>query len=74
MNAERRCEEVAQVLLEGKKGEEFAAAVRDLDSAREGLPGAGAWLQVVHPQQHQQMQHNLHRLSSVPLPNDYYPG
>ena len=29
---ERRCEEVAQLFLEEKKGEELAAAVKDLDS------------------------------------------
>ncbi|KAG6818887.1 hypothetical protein H0H93_000579, partial [Arthromyces matolae] len=32
---ERRCEEVAQLLLEGKKGDELAAAVRKLDLMRE---------------------------------------
>ncbi len=32
---ERRCDEVAQLLLEGKKGEELALAVRNLDRARE---------------------------------------
>ena len=32
MEDERWCEEVAQPLLEGKKGEELAAAVRDLES------------------------------------------
>jgi hypothetical protein len=32
---ERRCEQVAQLLLEGMKGEELAKAVRDLDRARE---------------------------------------
>ncbi|KAJ6614205.1 hypothetical protein B0H10DRAFT_2221515 [Mycena sp. CBHHK59/15] len=31
---ERRCEEVASLLLQGKKGEELAWAVRDLDSRR----------------------------------------
>ncbi|OBZ65512.1 hypothetical protein A0H81_14465 [Grifola frondosa] len=31
---ERRCEEVAQLLLEGKKGDELAAAVRQLDMQR----------------------------------------
>ena len=71
---ERRCEEVAQLLLEGKKGEELAAAVRDLDSrsdTRERSPGAGPAL-FVHQQQHQQPLHR--RSSSVPLPNDYYPA
>ncbi|KIJ92025.1 hypothetical protein K443DRAFT_126060 [Laccaria amethystina LaAM-08-1] len=72
---ERRCEEVAQLLLEGKKGEELAAAVRDLD-AREGTPDAGAGL-FLHHQHHHQHQHQqpLHRMSlSVPLPNDYSPA
>ncbi|KAJ7485881.1 hypothetical protein FB451DRAFT_1392605 [Mycena latifolia] len=32
---ERRCEEVAALLLQGKKGEELAWAVRDLDSRRQ---------------------------------------
>ena len=71
---ERRCEEVAQLLLEGKKGEELAAAVRDLDSrsdTRERSPGAGPAL-FMHQQQHQQPLHR--RSSSVPLPNDYYPA
>ncbi|KAF4611806.1 hypothetical protein D9613_004611 [Agrocybe pediades] len=31
---ERRCEEVAQLLLEGKKGEDLAKAIRALDRAR----------------------------------------
>ncbi|KAJ7156437.1 hypothetical protein C8R43DRAFT_1183811 [Mycena crocata] len=31
---ERRCEEVAALLLQGKKGDELASAVRDLDSRR----------------------------------------
>ncbi|KAF7353992.1 HMG box domain-containing protein [Mycena venus] len=31
---ERRCEEVAALLLQGKKGEELAWAIRDLDSRR----------------------------------------
>jgi hypothetical protein len=39
---ERRCEEVAQLLLEGKKGDELAAAVRrlDLDRKREATGSA----------------------------------
>ena len=32
---ERRCEQVAQLLLEGMKGEELAKAVRDLDRVRD---------------------------------------
>ncbi|KAG6855703.1 hypothetical protein H0H87_011857 [Tephrocybe sp. NHM501043] len=54
---ERRCEEVAQLLLEGKKGDELAAAVRDLDLQRTETPPV----------------YRLRRPSSVPLPNDYYP-
>jgi len=68
----RICEEVAQLLLEGKKGEELAAAVRDLNSrssAREETP-AGLF---VH-QQRQQQQHLHGRSSSVPLPNHCYPA
>jgi hypothetical protein len=34
LNDERRCEDVAQLLLEDKKGDELAAAVRDLDLHR----------------------------------------
>ena len=68
---ERRCEEVAQLLIEGKKGEELADAFRDLDSAREGSPAAWPF---VHSQQHQQQQHLHRRLSSVPLPNDDHPA
>ena len=37
-----RQEHVPGSMNAGKKGEEFAAAVRDLDSAREGSPGV--WL------------------------------
>ncbi|KAF8976161.1 hypothetical protein BDQ17DRAFT_1441241 [Cyathus striatus] len=36
---ERRCEEVAQLLLEGKKGDELAQAVLDLDRMRDGPRG-----------------------------------
>ena len=71
---ERWCEEVAQLLLEEKKGEEVAAAVKDLDSrsgVRKGTPGAG--VAFVHHQQHHQ-QHSLRMSSSVPLPNDCYPA
>ncbi|KIJ92023.1 hypothetical protein K443DRAFT_126059 [Laccaria amethystina LaAM-08-1] len=73
---ERRCEGVAQLLLEGKKGEELAAAVRDVDSrsdAREGTPDGGAGL-FLHQQHHLQHQPLHRRSSSVPLPNDYYPA
>ncbi|KAG6897063.1 hypothetical protein C0992_004382, partial [Termitomyces sp. T32_za158] len=57
---DRRCEEVAQLLLEGKKGDELAAAVRRLDLMRTGTPPAAPFF----PQR---------RPSSVPLPNDHYP-
>lgn len=53
---ERRCEEVAQLLLEGKKGDELAAAVRSLDSLRTETPNVGP-----------KFQHR--RSSSVPLPD-----
>lgn len=53
---ERRCEEVAQLLLEGKKGDELAAAVRQLDSMREPSPLP------LYPHR---------RSSSVPLPGDW---
>ncbi|KAK2462630.1 hypothetical protein APHAL10511_005363 [Amanita phalloides] len=55
---ERRCEEVAQLLLEGKKGDELAAAIRHLDRLRSETPAEPA----LRPR----------RPSSVPLPNDYF--
>lgn len=58
---ERRCEEVAQLLLEGKKGEQLAEAVRNLDRLRSQTP-------VAHPSP----LYTHRRSSSVPLPNDYY--
>ncbi|KAF8069252.1 hypothetical protein FPV67DRAFT_1491669 [Lyophyllum atratum] len=57
---ERRCEEVAQLLLEGKKGDELAAAVRSLDLMRADTPVRAPLFQ-------------HRRSSSVPLPNDFYP-
>ncbi|KAG5642355.1 hypothetical protein DXG03_002979 [Asterophora parasitica] len=57
---ERRCEEVAQLLLEGKKGDELAAAVRDLDRLRSATPD-----------QSRSQQHRHRRSSSVPLPDHY---
>ncbi|KAF8335222.1 hypothetical protein F5887DRAFT_1079299 [Amanita rubescens] len=59
MEDERRCEEVAQLLLEGKKGDELAAAIRDLDRLRNPLMGGPAELS------------QLRRPSSVPLPGDF---
>lgn len=58
---ERRCEEVAQLLLEGKKGEQLAEAVRNLDRIRSQTP--------VQPVTQLQ---SLRRCSSVPLPHDYF--
>ncbi|KXN83089.1 Repressor ROX1 [Leucoagaricus sp. SymC.cos] len=58
---ERRCEEVAQLLLEGKKGDELAEAVRNLDRLRSLTP-------VIQPAP----LYTHRRSSSVPLPNDYY--
>lgn len=60
---ERRCEEVAQLLLEGKKGDELAAAVRSLDRLRTDSPVEVA-SGPMYPHR---------RSSSVPLP-DYYRG
>ena len=54
---ERRCEEVAQLLLEGKKGDELAAAIRDLDRFRTATPAEPVA--------------QLRRPSSVPLPGDF---
>lgn len=59
---ERRCEEVAQLLLEGKKGDELAAAVRNLDRMRSETPASQSMYPV--------FQHR--RSSSVPLPNDFF--
>lgn len=58
---ERRCEEVAQLLLEGKKGDELAAAVRSLDRLRTDSPDVGP----SYPHR---------RSSSVPLPDHRYNG
>jgi len=64
---ERRCEEVAALLLEGKKGEELAVAVRNLDlgssSARSSQPPSGPVLVAPVPL------HYHRRSSSVPLPS-----
>jgi transcription factor SOX7/8/10/18 (SOX group E/F) len=61
MEDERRCEEVAQLLLEGKKGEELADALRKLDRVRSQTPVNQPGFLYTH-----------RRSSSVPLPNDYY--
>ncbi|KAH7929942.1 hypothetical protein BV22DRAFT_1028907 [Leucogyrophana mollusca] len=55
---ERRCEEVAQLLLEGKKGDELAAAIRKLDEIK--VPIAHA---PIYPNR---------RSSSVPLPDSRF--
>ncbi|KAG0697231.1 hypothetical protein DFH29DRAFT_878821 [Suillus ampliporus] len=54
---ERRCEEVAQLLLVGMKGEELAAAIRKLDEHKVHAPAP-----VYH----------LRRSSSVPLPDSRF--
>lgn len=54
---ERRCEEVAQLLLDGMKGEDLAAAIRKLDEHKVHAP-APAYL--------------LRRPSSVPLPDSRF--
>lgn len=54
---ERRCEEVAQLLLEGMKGDELAAAIRKLDANKVHVP-TPAYL--------------LRRPSSVPLPDSRF--
>jgi hypothetical protein len=78
---ERRCEEVAQLLLEGKKGDELAAAVRDLDRMRSNTPGSSQSPEpspaplssslLAVPSAASFYGHR--RSSSVPLPNDFHP-
>ncbi|KAF5356843.1 hypothetical protein D9756_006803 [Leucocoprinus leucothites] len=58
---ERLCEEVAQLLLEGKKGAELAEAVRNLDRIRSQTP-------VVQPVP----LYTHRRSSSLSLPHNYY--
>lgn len=75
---ERRCEEVAALLLEGKKGEELAAAVRrlDLDRARE-TTGSQSPMPMLHapiPMSYAPPMFAQHRRpSSVPPPSLYHP-
>lgn len=74
---ERRCEQVAQLLLEGKKGDELAAAVRDLDLRRaesSDPPCPAPFYPSAHLSSSLAQTYHLHhrRSSSVPLPNDYY--
>ncbi|KAH7906650.1 hypothetical protein BJ138DRAFT_1093844 [Hygrophoropsis aurantiaca] len=63
---ERRCEEVAQLLLEGKKGEELAAAIRELDEKMRAPTAAPPMFAAPMP-----IRANR-RSSSVPLPDARY--
>jgi HMG (high mobility group) box len=78
---ERRCEEVAQLLLEGKKGDELAAAVRNLDRSRRAEEDASVndrrnphqppypnSNQNPHQHQHQLQQHQHYHYHPNPLP------
>lgn len=66
---ERRCEEVAQLLLEGMKGDELAAAIRMLDEKNAAMPAP----QPQHQHQHQpQPLYPPRRPSSVPLPDSRF--
>ncbi|KAF7973482.1 hypothetical protein HWV62_15092 [Athelia sp. TMB] len=56
---ERRCEEVAELLLQGKKGDELAAAVNRLDRLRE-------------TPEREPFHYGHRRSSSVPLPDNRY--
>ena len=58
---ERRCEEVAQLLLEGKKGDELAAAIRRLEQKKVVVPA--------HHLAQSQSFYPPRRPSSVPLPD-----
>lgn len=62
---ERRCEEVAALLLEGKKGDELAAAVANLDRLKSQIPD---------PMSVPQYAYHHRRSSSVPLPDHKYNG
>lgn len=64
--SERRCEEVAQLLLEGMKGDELAAAIRRLDQTKVVFPVPQVQHQGFYPPR---------RPSSVPLPDSrfHYP-
>ncbi|KAI0074293.1 hypothetical protein K474DRAFT_1677206 [Panus rudis PR-1116 ss-1] len=78
LDEERRCEEVAQLLLEGKKGEELAAAVRmlDIDRSREMTPTSYE-SPMLHmpaplPSAHAMSFYTQRRPSSVPPPTTLY--
>ncbi|KAF8554149.1 hypothetical protein OG21DRAFT_1484929 [Imleria badia] len=60
---EQRCEEVAQLLLEGIKGDELAAAIRKLDENKVVLPAPQPYHQPFYPPR---------RPSSVPLPDSRF--
>lgn len=60
---EQRCEEVAQLLLEGIKGDELAAAIRKLDEKKMAVPA---------PQPQHQPFYPPRRPSSVPLPDSRF--
>jgi hypothetical protein len=66
---ERRCEEVAQLLLEGKKGEELAAAIRMLDEQKSAAP---ALLVAPQPSSAHSQFYPSRRPSSVPLPDSRF--
>ncbi|KAL0960241.1 hypothetical protein HGRIS_011873 [Hohenbuehelia grisea] len=67
---EQRCTEVAHLLLQGKKGDDLAAAVRDLDNRR-ATPSHQSSPQP-QPQFTDGPLYPHRRSSSVPLP-DYFP-
>ncbi|KAJ8462129.1 hypothetical protein ONZ51_g11101 [Trametes cubensis] len=72
---EERCEAVAQLLLEGKKGEELAEAVRQLDMARAlsrpESAASGAFPSDSYPQPPVPL-YLQRRPSSVPPPSTFY--
>ncbi|KIJ59967.1 hypothetical protein HYDPIDRAFT_170519 [Hydnomerulius pinastri MD-312] len=60
---ERRCEQVAQFLLEGKKGDELAAAIRELDGQKFPAATPAHGYSGMYPPR---------RPSSVPLPDSRF--
>ncbi|KAK7685519.1 hypothetical protein QCA50_011385 [Cerrena zonata] len=79
MEDERRCEEVAHFLLEGKKGDELAAAVRMFDTHRDMTMSASASPMLHMPIPLPMMPHSgglplyaQRRSSSVPPPTTLY--
>ncbi|KAL4251413.1 SOX/SOX-like transcription factor [Abortiporus biennis] len=67
---ERRCEEVAQLLLEGMKGDELAAAVRklDLERTREyGIPSSTCPSMAPSPMLHMPIPLPLSMAAPIPL-------